>query len=59
MVNTIRDNSIDVSQLKEEQNFKQSAMFSACVIKDSDQSLAMCKMLFDFNCDPNQPDSLN
>jgi hypothetical protein len=52
VVNTIRDNCIDVSQLKEEQNFKQSAMFSACVIKDSDQSLAMCKMLVDFNCDP-------
>jgi ankyrin repeat protein len=34
-------------------------MFSACVIKDSAQSLAMAKMLCDFNVDPKQPDSLN
>lgn len=59
IVNTIRDNCIDVSQLKDEQNFQQSAMFSACVIKDSAQSLAMAKMLCDFNVDPKQPDSLN
>lgn len=48
----IRDNCIDVSLLRDEQNFQQSAMFSACVIKDAAQSLAMAKALSDLNVDP-------
>jgi hypothetical protein len=35
IVSNIRDNCVDVSLLKDEQNFQQSAMFSACVIKDA------------------------
>lgn len=34
-------------------------MFSACVIKDPVQSLAMAKALADLRCDPCQPDTLN
>lgn len=52
IVNMIRDNCIDVSLLRDEQNFQQSAMFSACVIKDAAQSLAMAKALSDLNVDP-------
>lgn len=59
IVNMIRENCVDVSLLKDEQNFQQTAMFSACVIKDAESSLAMAKALFDLNVDPKQADSLN
>lgn len=55
----IKESCVDVSLLKDEQNFQQTAMFSACVIKDAAQSLAMAKALSDFHLDPRQPDSLN
>lgn len=45
ILNMVRENSIYIAQLKDEQNFGQSAMFSACVIKDSDAALAMAIML--------------
>lgn len=59
IVAQIKDSCVDVSLLKDEQNFDQTAMFSACVIKDEAQSLAMCKSLCELNLDPRTPDKLN
>lgn len=41
----IREHGIDVANLYDEGAFKQTPLFSACVIKDSETSLSMAKLL--------------
>jgi len=59
ILNMVRENSIDIAHLKDEQNFGQSAMFSASVVKDSEAAFAMAIALHEQGVNPGQPDSLN
>ena len=59
LIRCLRFNCIDISQLKDTENLNQTAMFSACVIKDPVQSLAMVKALAEAGVDSKQVDTIN
>ena len=45
VMNMVREHGIDVANLYDEGAFKQTPLFSACVIKDSASSIKMAKLL--------------
>ena len=59
MVGMVKDYNIDVSTLIDEpKNFSQTVVFSACVVKNEETSLKMCKVLIDLGADPAREDDL-
>jgi hypothetical protein len=50
---------IDVATMVDEANFKQTPIFSACVIKNDNQSLEMVRVLTQMGVKASQPDTLN
>lgn len=55
----VREYGIDLGTLIDEpKNFSQSAIFSACVIKDEETSLKMCQVLMEMGADPRKDDDL-
>jgi len=55
----VRESNIDVaSVIDEAKNFSQSLIFTACVIKDTEISLKMIKVLVELGVDPKKEDTL-
>jgi len=59
VVTMIGEHGIDVANLYDEAAFKQSPLFSACVIKDSKSSLRMSEVLIEMGVLPTTQDTLN
>lgn len=49
---------LNISELVDEQNYKQTPMFSVALIPDDSTSVQMGKVLKDMGVSPSQPDTL-
>lgn len=55
----VREYGIDLKTIIDEpKNFSQSPVFSACVIKNENISLKMCRVLIEMGADPTREDDL-